>query len=82
MVQPNFNQGFVDTNFIDEHPELFKFKASQNRAQKLLLYLAELEVNGSMTPLVTNLLPKNVVPPVPHVPVGKFFNMNLTQSLS
>ena len=26
----------VDTSFIDVHPELFRFKPSQNRAQKLL----------------------------------------------
>lgn len=71
MEQPNFVDGSVDTNFIDEHPELFEFQPSQNRAQKLLHYLAELEVNGALTPLVTDLLPKNVVPPVPHVPVGK-----------
>lgn len=36
LEQPEFRTGVVDTYFIDEHPELFAFKASQNRAQKLL----------------------------------------------
>lgn len=71
LEQEKFVQGAVDTNFIDEHPELFKFPHSQNRAQKLLSYLAELKVNGPLTPLVTDLLPKNVSPIVPHTPADK-----------
>lgn len=70
LEQPNFVAGAVDTHFIDEHPELFDMAPSQNRAQKLLRYLGELQVNGPMTPLVTDLKPKNVVPPVPHIPPG------------
>lgn len=68
LEQPKFQTGIVDTYFIDEHPELFDFKPSQNRAQKLLQYLGYLKVNGPLTPLVTSLPPKNVQPTVPKVP--------------
>ncbi|KAF1572881.1 UNVERIFIED_CONTAM: Pyruvate carboxylase 1, partial [Eudyptes robustus] len=68
LEQPNFRDGSVDTNFIDEHPELFNFKHSQNRAQKILRYLGELQVNGPLTPLVTDLKPKNVTPSIPYSP--------------
>lgn len=71
LEQPNFRNGAVDTHFIDEHPELFHFKHSQNRAQKILRYLGELQVNGPLTPLVTDLKPQNVTPVVPHVPSGE-----------
>ncbi|KAI6228782.1 Pyruvate carboxylase [Aphelenchoides fujianensis] len=68
LDQPQFRKGGVDTNFIDAHPELFKFKPSRNRAQKLLSYLGELKVNGPLTPLATDLKPKHVVPVVPPTP--------------
>lgn len=71
MNQETFAKGAVDTYFIDEHPELFNFRHSQNRAQKLLSYLGELQVNGPLTPLVTDLKPKNVIPPVPQTPTSK-----------
>ncbi|KAL0629828.1 Pyruvate carboxylase, mitochondrial [Plecturocebus cupreus] len=34
-----FLAGTVDTQFIDENPELFQLRPTQNRAQKLLHYL-------------------------------------------
>lgn len=34
-----FLAGIVDTQFIDENPELFQLRPAQNRAQKLLYYL-------------------------------------------
>uniref|UniRef100_A0AC35G4V2 Pyruvate carboxylase n=1 Tax=Panagrolaimus sp. PS1159 TaxID=55785 RepID=A0AC35G4V2_9BILA len=71
LDQPKFVDGSVDTYFIDEHPELFQFTPSQNRASKLLKYLGEVEVNGPQTPLVTELLPKNVEPPIPHLQHGQ-----------
>ena len=54
-----------DTNFIDTHPELFKLQPSQNRAQKLLYYLANLMVNGPSTVLATKLKPSDITPAVP-----------------
>ncbi len=65
LEQPSFLDASVDTNFIDEHPELFHFPASRNRAQKLLAYLGEVQVNGPTTLLATGLKPAHVKPPVP-----------------
>ncbi|KAF3916497.1 hypothetical protein ABW20_dc0100937 [Dactylellina cionopaga] len=42
-----FINGTCWTTFIDDTPELFSLMKSQNRAQKLLAYLADLSVNGS-----------------------------------
>lgn len=39
LENQKFLNGVLDTYFIDEHPQLFKFRTSQNRAQKLLNYL-------------------------------------------
>lgn len=41
MDNPAFSKGYVDTGFIDEHPELLKFQPAQNRAQKLVHYLGK-----------------------------------------
>jgi pyruvate carboxylase len=60
-----FKDGLYDTNFIDENQQLFKFRASQNRAQRLLRYLANVMVNGPMTPFSTNLPPARVTPVIP-----------------
>ncbi|CAM9586618.1 unnamed protein product [Lampetra planeri] len=59
-----FVYGTVDTQFIDEKPELFNLKPGQNRAQKLLYYLA-------MTPLPVKAKVTDVDPVVPDVPLGK-----------
>ncbi|KAM7289458.1 pyruvate carboxylase, mitochondrial isoform X1 [Ixodes scapularis] len=61
----------VDTYFIDEHPELFHFMPSQNRAQKLLYYLGNVMVNGPMTPLATPLKPSDLTPVIPIVEQGE-----------
>ncbi|KFD67640.1 hypothetical protein M514_11529 [Trichuris suis] len=69
-----FRDGSVDTCFIDDNPQLFQFTPSQNRAQRLLTFLKEVKVNGSMTPLVTNIPPRKEVPEVPnfdHMPLRK-----------
>lgn len=42
-----FINGDYWTTFIDDTPKLFEMVSSQNRAQKLLAYLADLAVNGS-----------------------------------
>ncbi|XP_030750753.1 pyruvate carboxylase, mitochondrial isoform X1 [Sitophilus oryzae] len=62
-----FINGSVDTYFIDENPQLFKFTPTRNRAQKLLNYLATVLVNGAQTPLGTSLKPASVKPHVPDV---------------
>lgn len=73
LENQKFVSGSVDTYFIDEHPELFTLKPTQNRAQKLLNYLGSVLVNGPSTPLATKLKPAEVNPPVPELPVGKLF---------
>lgn len=62
-----FLKNEYDTNFIDTHPQLFQFEPSQNRAQKLLYYLANVMVNGPSTPLATKLRPAEIHPRVPEV---------------
>ncbi|XP_045451992.1 pyruvate carboxylase, mitochondrial [Melitaea cinxia] len=74
LENQKFLNGAVDTYFIDENPQLFMFKASQNRAQKILNYLGQVLVNGPATPLATNIPPSDVKPYIPPVPLGKFFS--------
>lgn len=47
ITHPTFIDGNCWTTFIDDTPELFDLVGSQNRAQKLLSYLADVAVNGS-----------------------------------
>ncbi|PUU75282.1 carbamoyl-phosphate synthase L chain, ATP binding domain-domain-containing protein [Tuber borchii] len=47
LTHDTFIGGFCWTTFIDDTPELFSLMKSQNRAQKMLAYLADLAVNGS-----------------------------------
>lgn len=75
LQHDQFLSGVVDTYFIDENPQLFKFYPSQNRAQKLLYYLAQVMVNGPQTPLATNLQPSDVVPSVPQLPFEEMHTM-------
>jgi pyruvate carboxylase len=67
LENQKFLTGTLDTYFIDEHPELFQFVPSQNRAQKLLNYVGDVLVNGPLTPLGTDLKPADVEPQVPPV---------------
>ncbi|KAH8260997.1 hypothetical protein KR044_001855 [Drosophila immigrans] len=69
LENQKFLHGVLDTYFIDEHPQLFKFSTSQNRAQKLLNYLGEVLVNGPQTPIATSLKPAEITPHVPTVPL-------------
>ncbi|KAG8297973.1 hypothetical protein J6590_025190 [Homalodisca vitripennis] len=70
LQNQKFVNGTVDTYFIDENPQLFTMKPSQNRAQKLLNYLGSVLVNGPSTPLATELKPADVKPPIPELPIG------------
>jgi len=65
LENKKFLTGTIDTYFIDEHPDLFQFTPSQNRAQKLLAYVGDVLVNGPLTPMGTNLKPAEVNPCVP-----------------
>lgn len=44
LENQKFLSGTIDTNFIDENPQLFQFQASQNRAGKLLNYLGQVRL--------------------------------------
>ena len=70
LEHKDFVNGFVDTSFIDNNPQLFKFKPSQNRAHKLLNYLAQVVVNGPLTELGTPLKPASFTPVIPPVVEG------------
>nr|XP_008532278.1 PREDICTED: pyruvate carboxylase, mitochondrial [Equus przewalskii] len=65
-----FLAGTVDTQFIDENPELFQLRPAQNRAQKLLHYLGHVMVNGPTTPIPVKASPSPTDPIVPAVPIG------------
>ncbi|XP_043232685.1 pyruvate carboxylase, mitochondrial-like isoform X2 [Amphibalanus amphitrite] len=69
LENQKFLSGTIDTNFIDENPQLFQYQPSQNRAQKLLNYLGQVLVNGPSTPLATPLQPAVVHVQPPEVDV-------------
>jgi len=46
LAQPAFRAGNATTRFIDETPDLFSFPPRQDRASKLLDYIADVTVNG------------------------------------
>lgn len=71
LENQKFLNGTVDTYFIDENPQLFNFKPTQNRAQKLLNYLGQVLVNGPSTPLATPNKPADTKPQVPDASHGK-----------
>lgn len=67
LENQKFLNGVVDTYFIDENPQLFQFRPTQNRAQKLLNYIGSVLVNGPSTTLATPLKPAEIKPHVPQI---------------
>jgi pyruvate carboxylase len=65
VTHPAFLAGGCTTRFIDETPELFRLPHRQDRATRLLAYIAEVIVNGH--PLVPHKPPAvpRMQPPVP-----------------
>jgi pyruvate carboxylase len=49
LENDEFRSGKVTVNFIKDHPELVKGRGWQDRATKILKYLAEVVVNGNPT---------------------------------
>ena len=47
VEHPDFRAGQVTTRFIETTPALFRFKAKQDRATRMLTYLGEILVNGN-----------------------------------
>ncbi|KAK0403442.1 hypothetical protein QR680_016918 [Steinernema hermaphroditum] len=71
LSHPQFVSGAVDTSFIEQNEALFAFRESRDRAQKLLRYIGEVNVNGPSTELPTNIAPADVVPIPPTHPEGR-----------
>ncbi len=70
IEHPTFKSGSATTTFIDETPELFRFRQARDRATKTLSYLGDVIVNGRSDVKGRydgqRKLPVPVVPPVPH----------------
>jgi pyruvate carboxylase len=47
ITHEGFRSGQTTVGFIQEHPELFRFVAKQDRGTKILRYLADITVNGN-----------------------------------
>jgi pyruvate carboxylase len=46
LRHPTFRELTYTTKFIDETPDLFRFERRQDRATKILTYVADITVNG------------------------------------
>ncbi|KAL6939292.1 pyruvate carboxylase [Hanseniaspora osmophila] len=82
LTNPVFVNGTYWTTFIDDTPELFKMNSSQNRAQKLLHYLADLAVNGSSIKGQVGLPKLQQHPTVPKLhdqKTGEIINVDIQQ---
>ncbi|MDE2409320.1 MAG: pyruvate carboxylase, partial [Actinomycetales bacterium] len=64
MSDPTFISGDLSTSFIDERPELFHAKQSQDRGTKILQWLAEVTVNQPYGPRNGRLNPEEKLPAV------------------
>jgi pyruvate carboxylase len=67
VTNPDFLAGGCTTRFIDETPALFKFVRRQDRATRLLRYIADVIVNGHpLIPVKPKSVPREPVP-VPYL---------------
>jgi pyruvate carboxylase len=64
MNDPIFASGDLSTSFIDEHPELFTAKPSQDRGTKILNWLADVTVNQPNGPRGQHISPSEKLPTV------------------
>ncbi len=68
LKHPTFLDDTYTTKFIDTTPDLFSFKKRQDRATKILTYLADISVNGHPETAGRAMPPAQARPPVPPVP--------------
>ncbi len=68
LKHPTFLDYSYTTKFIDTTPDLFSFKKRQDRATKILTYLADISVNGHPE---TNGRPKPAEAKAPKAPVAR-----------
>lgn len=64
LADPIFETGDLSTSFIDEHPELFTAKPSQDRGTKILAWLADVTVNQPNGPRAHHINPGVKLPKV------------------
>ena len=64
LADPIFASGDLSTSFIDEHPELFTAKPSQDRGTKILQFLADVTVNQPYGPRNGRITPAAKLPKV------------------
>jgi pyruvate carboxylase len=67
LEHPGFRAGRCTTRFIDETPELFRFTPRQDRATKLLSYIADVIVNGNPHVPKGQARPASILPEVPDI---------------
>lgn len=65
LRHPRFLSADVDTSFVDDTPELFRFPTRKNRAQRLLKYLADVAVNGARVPGMSAAAPSKLTVSAP-----------------
>ena len=70
LKHPTFLDNTYHTKFIDETPELFKFKKRRDRATKVLIYIADITVNGHPETKGHDRPPAHVRDPKPPVVMG------------
>ncbi|MEM1284528.1 MAG: pyruvate carboxylase [Pseudomonadota bacterium] len=69
ISHPSFMDGSYTTRFVDETPELFAQVKRQDRATKLLTYIADVSVNGHPETKDRPKPPADAAPPtMPHFP--------------
>jgi pyruvate carboxylase len=67
LQHPGFRSGRCTTRFVDDTRELFQFTARQDRATKLLSYIADVIVNGNPHVPTGIARPPSTLPDVPGV---------------
>ena len=71
LKHPTFLDDTYTTKFIDTTPDLFVFDKKQDRATKILTYLADISVNGHPETAGRPMPPAQGRPPVPPAPKGE-----------
>ena len=65
ISHPQFQEGDVHVNFIDQNPDLFEFRKGRDRGTKSIKFLGEIIVNGNTDVKsidTTKIFPEQVVP--------------------
>ncbi len=62
---PIFRTGECDTSFLDKHPELFEIRESRDRATRLLNFIGDISVNGTLARPASWTDRPPITPPLP-----------------